>query len=54
MMETKIPHTKQETFDQLDKMLSEKDKSELANGDAIEFHFSLGLVDSKQLDLSAE
>jgi hypothetical protein len=42
-METKIPHTKQEAFDQLDKMLSEKDKSELANGDAIEFHFSLGL-----------
>ena len=42
-METKIPQTKNEAFALLDKMLSEKDKSELANGDAIEFHFSLGL-----------
>ena len=42
-MEIKIPQTKQEAFDQLDAMLSEKDKSELVKGDAIEFHFSLGL-----------
>lgn len=42
-METKIPQTKQEAFAQLDKMLSEKDKCELAKGDAIEFHFSLGM-----------
>lgn len=28
-METKIPHTKQEAFAQLDAMLSEKKKSEL-------------------------
>ena len=43
MMEIKIPHTKNETFAQLDAMLSEKEKSELANGDAIEYHFSLGM-----------
>lgn len=43
MMETKIPQTKQEAFAQLDAMLSEKDKSEFANGDAIEYHFSLGM-----------
>ena len=42
-MATKIPHTKQEAFAQLDAMLSEKDKSEFANGDAIEYHFSLGM-----------
>ena len=42
-METKIPKTKKEAFAQLDEMLSEKDKKELANGDAIEFHFSLGM-----------
>ena len=42
-METKIPQTKQETFAQLDAMLSEADKIELAKGDAIEFHFSLGM-----------
>lgn len=42
-MEIKIPQTKQEAFAQLDALLSEKDKSELANGDAIEFHFSLGM-----------
>ena len=42
-MPTKIPHTKQEAFAQLDEMLSEEDKGELANGDAIKFHFSLGL-----------
>ena len=42
-MGTKIPHTKQEAFAQLDEMLSEKDKKGLANGEAIEFHFSLGM-----------
>lgn len=42
-METKIPQTKQEAFAQLDEMLSEKDKKGLANGEAIEFHFSLGM-----------
>lgn len=42
-MEIKIPHTKQEAFAQLDSLLSEKDKSELAKSDAIEFHFSLGM-----------
>ena len=38
-----IPQTKKDAFAQLDEMLSEKDKSELANGDVIEFHFTLGL-----------
>ena len=38
-----IPKSKQEAFAQLDEMLSEKDKNELAHGDALEFHFSLGL-----------
>lgn len=42
-METKIPQTKQEAFAQLDEMLSEKDKKDLVVGDAIEFHFSLGM-----------
>ena len=42
-MESKIPQTKQEAFAQLDEKLSEKDKKELANGEAIEFHFSLGM-----------
>ena len=42
-METKIPQTKQEAFAQLDEMLSEKDKKDLAIGDTIEFHFSLGM-----------
>lgn len=42
-METKIPQTKNEAFAQLDEMLSEKDKKEIANGDAIEYHFSLGM-----------
>ena len=42
-MATKTPQTKQEAFAQLDAMLSDKDKSELAKGDAIEFHFSLGM-----------
>lgn len=42
-METKIPQTKQEAFAQLDEMLSEKDKNELVKGEAIEFHFSLGM-----------
>ena len=42
-METKIPQTKQEAFAQLDELLSEKDKNELVKGEAIEFHFSLGM-----------
>ena len=42
-METKIPKTKNEAFAQLDTMLSEEDKNELVKGDAIEFHFSLGM-----------
>ena len=42
-METKIPQTKNEAFAQLDAMLSEKEKSEWAKSDAIEYHFSLGL-----------
>ena len=42
-MEIIIPHTKNEAFAQLDEILSEKDKKELANGEAIEFHFSLGM-----------
>ena len=42
-MGTRIPHTKQEAFAQLDELLSEKDKNELVIGDAIEFHFSLGM-----------
>ncbi len=42
-MKNKTPQTKNEAFAQLDAMLSEKDKSELAKSDAIEFHFSLGM-----------
>jgi len=42
-MKTKIPQTKNEAFAQLDAMLSEKEKSELAKGDAIDYHFSLGM-----------
>ena len=38
-----IPKSKQEAFAQLDEMLSEKDKNESAHGDALEFHFSLGM-----------
>ena len=43
MKETNIPQTKNEAFAQLDALLSEKDKSELAKSDVIEFHFSLGM-----------
>lgn len=42
-METKIPHTKQEAFDQLDAMQSEKDKNELVKSEPIEYHYSLGM-----------
>ena len=38
-----IPKTKNEAFAQLDAMLSEKEKRELAKSDAIEYHFSLGM-----------
>ena len=42
-MEKKLPHTKNEAFAQLDEMLSEKEKSEWAKSDPIEYHFSLGM-----------
>lgn len=42
-MKTKIPHTKNEAFAQLDAMLSEEDKSAIMNGDPFEFHFTLGM-----------
>ena len=42
-MATKIPKTKNEAFAQLDEMLSEKEKCELAKSDPIEYHFSLGM-----------
>ena len=42
-METKIPHTKNEAFAQLNAMLSEEDKRAIMNGDPFEFHFSLGM-----------
>ena len=42
-MKTKIPQTKQEAFDQLNEVLSEKDKSDLLLSDAEEYHFGLGL-----------
>lgn len=42
-MENKIPQTKNEAFAQLDAMLSEEEKSELANSDSIEYHFPLGM-----------
>lgn len=42
-METKIPKTKNEAFAQLDAMLSEEEKRELAKSDPFEYHFSLGL-----------
>lgn len=43
MMKTKIPKTKNEAFTQLDEMLSEEEKRELAKSDPFEYHFSLGL-----------
>ena len=42
-MKTKIAHTKNEAFAQLDAMLSEEDKSAIMNGDPFEFHFTLGM-----------
>lgn len=42
-MEKVVPKTKNEAFAQLDAMLSEDDKKALATGDAIEFHFTLGM-----------
>ena len=42
-METKTPQTKQEAFAQLDAMLNDEQKSELAKSDPIEYHFSLGM-----------
>ena len=38
-----IPQTKREAYAQLDAMLSEDDKRAIMNGDAFEFHFSLGM-----------
>ena len=43
MMVTKIPKTKNEAFAQLDAMLSEREKCELAKSDPIEYHFTLGM-----------
>ena len=43
-METKIPQTKQEVFDQLDQMLSKEEKEKMISaGDSINYHFTLGL-----------
>ena len=42
-MVKKIPQTKNEAFAQLDAMLSEEEKSELAKSDPIEYHFTLGM-----------
>jgi len=42
-METKIPQAKNEAFAQLDALLSDEDKNELAKGDAIEYYFTLGM-----------
>ena len=42
-MKTRIPQTKNEVFAQLDEMLSEEEKHELAKSDPIEYHFSLGM-----------
>ena len=42
-MKTKIPQTKNEAFAQLDAMLSEEEKRELAKSDPIEYHFTLGM-----------
>lgn len=42
-MEKKIPQTKNEAFAQLDAVLSQKEKSELAKSDPIEYHFTLGM-----------
>ena len=43
MMEIKIPKTKNEAFAQLDAMLNEEEKRELAKSDPIEYHFTLGM-----------
>lgn len=42
-MEIKIPKTKNEAFAQLDAMLNEEEKRELAKSDPIEYHFTLGM-----------
>ncbi len=43
-METKIPQTKQEAFDQLDQMLTKEEKEKMISaGDSIDYHFTLGL-----------
>ena len=42
-MEKKIPQTKNEAFAQLDAVLSQKEKSELAKSDPIDYHFTLGM-----------
>lgn len=38
-----IPFKKKDAYAKLDAMLSEEDKNEMIKGDAIEFHFSLGM-----------
>ena len=40
---THIPFTKKVAYAKLDTMLSDEDKEKLKTGDAIEFHFSLGM-----------
>ena len=40
---TQIPFTKKVAYAKLDTMLSDEDKEKLKTGDAIEFHFSLGM-----------
>ncbi len=42
-MKTMVPKTKNEAFAQLDAMLSEEEKSELAKSDPIDYHFTLGM-----------
>lgn len=43
MTEVTMPKTKDEAFSQLDEMLSDKEKREIAKRDPIEYHFSLGV-----------
>ena len=43
-MSKQIPKTKEETFAQLDAMLSDEDKTIVARTDAVSFHFTLGIL----------
>jgi len=40
---THIPYSKKDAYAKLDAMLSEEEKKEMVKGDAIEFHFTLGM-----------